>query len=276
MQKIGLVYHPLNEKALTEAQHVAELVGAAGLPYWLCSAWEPQDMRANLPGTDLIITAGGDGTILRVAEVAADPGVPLLGINLGKLGFMTELSVAEVDKRLPEVLAGQGWLDERAMLTVEFHRKQGAVQRFQALNDVVLARGEIARIIYIQASVDGEKVVTYKTDGVVVATATGSTGYALAAGGPVLHPQAQDYLLVPIAPHLCLPYPLVIPARSKVRLALATAHQATLSVDGHISLPLCDGDSLSIALSPTKMKFLRLRPQNYFYSQLEHKLRGQP
>jgi NAD+ kinase len=143
-----------------------------------------------------------------------------------------------------------------------------------ALNDVVVARGEIARIIYVEASVSGEPLTTYKADGVIVATATGSTGYSLAAGGPILHPQADEMLLVPILPHLSLNHTLVLPPAAVVKLRLSTTHKATLSIDGHISLPLASGATITVKHSPGKTRFLRLRPRASFYSSLEQKLRG--
>ena len=277
MQRVGLVYHPLNERALDEAQRLAKLLAQHESHPWMCSAWEPEEIRAKMGGTELIITAGGDGTILRVAQVVAEHGIPIIGVNLGKLGFMTELTTARPSGACrSSSRATAGWTSAPCWTSRPTHKLSHGIERFHALNDVVLARGEIARIVYIQLAVDGQRVTTYKTDGVVVSTATGCTGYALAGGGPVLHPQAADYLVVPIAPHLSLSYPLVINAGSEIRLTLNTTHQATLSIDGHISMPLCDGDSLVARVSKTKVKFLRLRPQNYFYSTLEHKLRGTP
>jgi NAD+ kinase len=276
MKKIGLVYHPLNEKALVRARQLAKYIEAQHLIYWLSSAWEPGDIQANMKGTDFIITAGGDGTILRTAQAVTAAGVPILGVNLGRLGFLTELSAGEAETKLPGILAGEGWLDERSMLKVEVDLVGGSdIKELHALNDVVVARGEIARIIHITAFINGQEMTTYKSDGLIAATATGSTGYALAAGGPVLHPQAHDYLLVPIAAHISMHYPLVLPPDIKVKLVLSTNNPAILSIDGHISLPLCDGATISLESSPLRTRFLRLRPKSYFYSSLEKKLRGQ-
>jgi NAD+ kinase len=275
MKKIGLVYHPLNEKALVQARLLAEYIKAKQVSYWMSSAWEPGDIQANVTGTDFIITAGGDGTILRVAQVVAGSGVPILGINLGRVGFMTELLPGEAEKGLTDILAGAGWMDERSMLQLEVKLSGGSeVKHFHALNDVVVARGEIARIIHITAIINNQEMTTYKSDGLIVATATGSTGYALAAGGPVLHPQAQAYLLVPIAPHISMRYPLVLPPEIPVKLVLSTNNPATLSIDGHISMSLCDGAAITLGPSPFRTRFLRLHPRSYFYSSLEQKLRG--
>lgn len=277
MKRIGILYHPLNKAAFSLAQKLVDALDASGISSWLCSAWELKQVREQLPGTDLILTAGGDGTILRTAQAVAPNPIPITGVNLGKLGFMTELSADEAIEKLPGILAGEGWIEQRAMLKAELTgagEEPGSTREFLALNDVVIARGEIARIIYVEASVNGQPVTTYNADGVIMATATGSTGYSLAAGGPILHPQAEEWLLVPILPHLSLGYSLVMPPDAIVKLKLGTTHQATLSIDGHISLPLKSGASITITRSREKIRFLRIRPRDYFYSSLEQKLRG--
>jgi NAD+ kinase len=138
----------------------------------------------------------------------------------------------------------------------------------------VVARGEIARAIRIEATIDGQYLTTYKTDGVIAATATGSTGYALAAGGPILHPYSGDFLLLPIAPHLSPDYTLVLPQTAEVRLGVNAIHPATLSIDGHINLPLPGSHTITVKLSPNKTRFLRIRPEDSFYSSLGKRLKG--
>ncbi|GAJ06905.1 unnamed protein product, partial [marine sediment metagenome] len=237
-------YHPMIEAAYTLAKELENSLGSSGVSVWLCSAWEGEKARAQVGNTDLILTTGGDGTILWAAQVALLAGTPITGINLGKLGFMTELLADEAVERLPALLAGDGWIDERATLEAELlpaDQEHESDRTFYALNDVVVARGAIARIVYVEASIDGELLTTYKADGVIVATATGSTGYSLAAGGPILHPQAKEFLLLPILPHLSSAYTVVLPSTAVVKLRISTPHQATLSIDGHINLPLSSG-----------------------------------
>lgn len=274
MKKVGVLYHPLNQRALTLARKLMQFLETREVSCWLCSAWEGDSARGQIAGTDLIVTTGGDGTILRAAQVVAPRAVPIVGINLGKLGFMTELEAGEAVEKLPALLAGGGWVDERAMLEAEFTSGNGETSRLFSLNDVVVARGEIARIIYVEASVDGQPLTTYKADGVIVATATGSTGYSLAAGGPILNPQADEFLLVPILPHLSLGYSLVLPPEAVVELKIITSHKATLSIDGHISMPLASGSIITVKHSPAKTRFLRIGDRDYFYSRLERKLKG--
>jgi len=275
VKKVGILYHPMIAAAHPLAEELKDFLVERGVSVWLCSAWEGEQARTLVNGTDLILTIGGDGTILRAAQVAVSAQIPVIGINLGRLGFMTELSAEEAKKKLPGLLEGKGWVDERAMLEAELQISQSEPSRaFHALNDVVVARGGVARVVYVEASIDGKPLTTYKGDGVIVATATGSTGYSLAAGGPILHPRAKEFLLLPIAPHLSPAYPLVLPATAVVRLHLATTHQATLSIDGHVNLPLSSGAVITIKHSPEIGRFLRIHPESSFYSSLEQKLKG--
>jgi len=273
MKKVGILYHPMIDTARNLAEELKAFISARGVSVWLGSAWEGEEAKSNIDGTELIITVGGDGTILRAAQAIVPAPIPITGVNLGRLGFMTELNAGEAKAQLPALLDGKGWLDERAMLEAELTTGNEAPRSFYALNDVVVARGEVARVIFVEAHIDGEPVTTYKADGVIVATATGSTGYSLAAGGPVLHPRSADFLLVPISPHLSPAYPLVLPAASVVRLKVDTTHQAALSVDGHINLPLVSGDVITIRHSAASSRFLRIHSGD-FYGSLEQKLEG--
>ncbi len=276
MKKIGILYHPMNEAAYTLAKKLEEFLNARGLSVWLCSSWEGEKARAQVNGTDLVLSVGGDGTILRAAQVAVPGLTPIVGINLGRLGFMTELTVDEVLDKLSALLAGEGWIDERAMLEAELFEagQDKPVGTFCALNDVVVARGAIARMVNVEASIDGQPLTTSKADGMIVATATGSTGYSLAAGGPILHPQSPDFILLPILPHLCSVYPVVLPRTAVVKLRITTAHQAVLSIDGHIHLPLDSGAVVTVKHSVNTARFLRIRREASFYGSLEQRLKG--
>jgi len=263
------------EAAYSLAKEVEGFLGSSGISVWLCSASEWETARAQVNGTDLIISIGGDGTILRTAQAVVPELTSITGINLGKLGFMTELSADEALAKLPDLLAGEGWIDERAMLEAKLSpTDEGTSRIFYALNDVVVARGAMARMVYIEASIDGQPLTTYKADGVIVATATGSTGYSMAAGGPILHPQAEEFLLLPILAHLSSAYALVLPSTAVVKLRISTAHQAILSIDGHINLPLSNGAIITVKHSPTVARFLRIHPETSFYSSLDQRLKG--
>jgi len=276
IKKIGILYHPMLEATLVKARELTAFLNSAGIATWSCSAWETEKALDNLDGTDLLLTAGGDGTILRAAQVALQKQIPITGINMGKLGFLTEFKADEALEMLPELLAGKGWIDERSMLEAQLQPSgEGCPPGvLYALNDVVLARGAIAKLIQVEAGVNGKPLTTYRADGVILATATGSTGYALAAGGPVLYPQSPDLLLIPIVSHLGLDYSLVLPPSSVVTLQLVTTNQATLSIDGHMNIPVSNGALITVKASSLKTRFLRLRQRHYFFNILQEKLRG--
>lgn len=277
MKRIGLLYHPLKEEAYTLAKEIQGFLNARDITSWLCSAWEGEKARTQANETDLILSIGGDGTILRATQAVVPRQTPITGINFGNLGFMTELSAAEALDKLPDLLAGKGWIDERAMLEAKIlptNEKSKTAQVFCALNDVVVTREAIARVVYVDASINGELLTTYKADGVITATATGSTGYSLAAGGPILHPQAKEFLILPLLAHLSSAYTMVLPPTSIVTLRLSPIHQAILSIDGHINLPMSAGATVTIKHSPTRARFLRIHSETSFYGSLEQKLKG--
>jgi NAD+ kinase len=275
LKKIGILYHPMNESAGKLANKLEKTLTEKGFSIWLCSSWEGESARTQTDGTDLILSIGGDGTILRAVQAIIPGKTPITGINLGNLGFMTELSVAETEDELYRILDGEGWIDVRFLLEADVVLAKGSHhQKYYALNDVVVARGAVARVIYVTACIDGELLTTYKADGVIVATATGSTGYALAAGGPILPPHSKDFLLLPIVPLLSAKYTVVLSSDSKVQLSVQTVHPATLSIDGHTNLPLNSGAVISVRRSRHNVRFLRIHPESSSYSTLEKRLKG--
>ena len=274
MNKVGILFHPKVEATQIKARELQKFLESGGVSVWLCSAWEEEQVRAKLNNTDLILTVGGDGTILRAAQVVIPGTLPIAGVNLGKLGFMTEINADKAEERLPLLLKGKTWVDERAVLEADLITAEQEPRQFHALNDIVVARGAVARVVYVEALIDGQLLTTYKADGVIVATATGSTGYSMAAGGPVLYPRSRDFLLLPILPHLSTDYILVLPSTVTVELRIATAYLATLSIDGHTNLPLSDGDVIKIKQSPNTVRFLRILPEISYYGSLEQKLKG--
>lgn len=277
LKKIGILYNPLIDAAGTLAQEIKGFLSSNGVSTWLCSAREEEQARSELSGTDLIISVGGDGTILRASQVIVPRSIPIVGVNLGKLGFMTELGPDEVWEKLPVLLDEGGWVEERVMLEAELFPsgdKQGSPKIYYALNDVVVGRGAIARVVYIETSIDDKMLTSYKADGVILATATGSTGYSLAAGGPILSPQAKEFLLLPLLPHLSLSYTLALPSEAVVKLKISTTHEAVITVDGQLNLPLSDGALVKVKRSSATAHFLRVHPPDTFYSSLEQKLKG--
>lgn len=273
MKRAGIIFHPMREASVAFAEKIAGFLVSRGLTVWQCSSWEEARIRNQAAGCDLILSIGGDGTILRVARAITPSTTPILGINLGKLGFLSEFSASEAMEKLPAVLNGQGWKESRAMLEAEVSAP-GSSGRYHALNDVVVARGASARLISIEVRLDGRTLTTYRADGVIVCTATGSTGYCLATGGPILHPEARDIVLKPIAPHFSIDQALVLPPDTQVTLKVSTGHEAMVSIDGQVEFPLGDGDEVVARISPCSAVLWRLRPRSYFYNSLEQVFKG--
>jgi NAD+ kinase len=268
VKRIGILYHPQLEKARELADKIQDLLSSHGVCSWKCSAWDEDEAKTQAAGSDLILSIGGDGTILHVSRLIVPLAVPLLGINLGNLGFITELQANEVFSDLPAVITDGGWVEERAMLQAQLGDKS-----FYALNDVVV-RSTTVSLVNITAEIDGELLTTYRADGLIVATATGSTAYSLATGGPILHPQSKEIVLQPISCHLGLNRSLVIPQQSVVSLKVADRDKAILSADGQINFPISGGQTATLRLSPHTARFLRSRKPTYFYGTLWQKLKG--
>ncbi|MBI3979318.1 MAG: NAD(+)/NADH kinase [Chloroflexi bacterium] len=275
IKRIGVLFHPKVPASRALADRIAEDLTRLGARHWVVSAWEEAEAHALIPETDLVLTLGGDGTILRAARIVVPHEVPILAVNMGKLGFLAEVAPGEVLGALPSVLAGAGWIEERMMLSARLLPATGGLtlEPFQALNDVVVGRGALARIIYIHAFVNGEPFTTYAADGLVVATPTGSTGYSLAAGGPILHPELRAFLLSPIAPYLSLSRSVELPGDAEVTLDVRTDHQASLSIDGQLDLALRNNDRVVVRQSPHVTRFLRLGSRSYFFATLAQRLR---
>lgn len=274
MKRIGIFYHPIKEAACILAKDVTGFLRERRLAVWLCSAWEWEKAGQQVEGTDLVLSIGGDGTILRAAQAVMPRPIPIVGINLGRLGFMSELSVSETMDKLPLLLDGGGHIDERSILDAEIVMS-GTIEKkhYYALNDVVVARGGIARLVNINTEIDGVLLSSLRADGVVVATATGCTGYALAAGGPILHPHSSDMVMLPLLPHISFSHPLVLPSSSVCKLTLENPTPGIISIDGHININMACGDIVTIKHSDAKVRFIRVHSTS-FYGSLEQRLKG--
>lgn len=273
MKKAGLLHHPKLPESLDLAEEMAHYLEERGVSSWLCSAWDEDEIACHVSDFDLLITLGGDGTILRAARMAAQHSVPILGLNLGRVGFLAEMEVGDWREKLQQVLAGETWLEERVMLHAVLWRGGNALEDFEALNDVVIGRTSLARVVRLATYIDGSYLTTYVADGLIVATATGSTAYALAAGGPILPPELRNILLIPVASYLSLDRAIVLSEGAKVEVEVSTDHRAILTVDGQIHTELKDADRVAVAASPHTCRFLRLQDRAYFYRNLMKRLR---
>jgi NAD+ kinase len=275
MKRIGLLHHPKLSATQPMANAMALETRARGLEAWIGSTWDVQAVTAQIEDLDLLVTLGGDGSILRAARMASRHGVPVLGVKMGRLGFLAELDPEEWSEALPRLVAGDYWLEERMMLHAEYH--QGEECRvYEALNDVVISRGTIARIVRLDTYIEGSFLTTYAADGLIMSTATGSTAYALAAGGPILPPELDNFLIIPIAPHLSMNRAIVLGREDVVRIEVHTDHQAILTVDGQFEYDLRDGDWVTVQASPHPSRFVRLQDRTYFYRTLMDRLGYRP
>ena len=274
MNKVGIIYNALIPEAMDLG---AAILDRLALPpdSWISTGDDEATLLQQSKETELIITVGGDGTILRVVRMTAPRGIPVVGINMGRLGFMTELRAEEAMERLPVYLNGGCRVEARNMIQARVV-KGGATAEvdgpYHALNDVVMARGAVSRVVTIACTIDEARLTTFRADAVIVSTATGSTGYNLAVGGPILDPQSEDLVLKPVAAHIGLSAGLVLSASTRVMLTLERTQPATLSIDGHLDYPLVPGDRVEVEQSPLKAKFLRANPPNHFYGTLTQRL----
>jgi NAD+ kinase len=273
MKRIGILHHPKLPQSQPLAQEIAAWLAARDIASWQASSWDEAVVEAEIETLDLLITLGGDGTILRAARMGARHGVPILGLNLGRLGFLAELHLEEWQPRLSQMLTGDYWVEERMMLHAQFLQNGECRRSFEALNDVVVSRGSLARMVRLTARVDGGCLATYAADGLIIATATGSTAYALAVGGPILPPQLHNILVIPIAPHLSLDRAVVLAEGSTVAVEVSTDHTAMLTIDGQFEVELQDEDTVVVKASPYRACFIRMQEPTYFYRTLMARLR---
>ncbi|MGH9750012.1 MAG: NAD(+)/NADH kinase [Candidatus Polarisedimenticolia bacterium] len=222
--------------------------------------------------SDLYVVFGGDGTLLMAARAIAATPRPILGVNLGGLGFLTETGGTEATRALEEVLAGRFDLDRRTTLDVSLLRAGRTVARQTVLNDVVITKGALARMIELGLTVDRQFVARYRADGLIVATPTGSTAYALSAGGPIVHPSLEALLIAPICPHTLTLRPLALPAASRVEITLRSRHaEVYLTLDGQVGQPLREKDRVRVVRGRLPVLMVRTRRYSYF-EVLRHKL----
>lgn len=278
-QQIGILHHPKKAESLVLAQEIEAHLHALGVPaIWHASAWASEDVAHHLRQVDLLITLGGDGTLLRAARMGARFAVPMLGVKMGRLGFLAELLPENWREPLAQIIAGRYWLEERLMIHARVQRitPDGAAAEvlceYDALNDVVLSRGDLARVVRIRAQLDGGYLTTYTCDGLIISTATGSTGYALAVHGPILPPEARNILVIPIAPHLSMDRAVVLSEGTEVRLQALPGYDPVLTVDGQVMVGVADDHEVVVGSSPHLARFVRIRERSYFYQSLMDKL----
>lgn len=264
-QRPVVAVHPKMPEALTEARAIAAFLKEKGLAASTGSLYDESLRRRVKSGDfDLLIALGGDGTMLRAAHLCAPSNVPILGINLGRLGFLIQVELKDCPRRLEQLLNGKAWIENRMMLRVEHFRAGESRGVSQALNEAAISRGQALRPVRLSVDVDGRLLTTYVADGLLAATPTGSTAYALAAGGPILPPELRNILIVPVAPHLSVDRAVVLSEGSSVSI-LIQSDNTVLSVDGQEAIVLSEDDHVDVRAGESAARFVRFGNPGYFY-----------
>ena len=270
---IGIISKAGIEKSLDLASQIADKI-SMGHDIWVSDVDDIDTYRSKFKDTQLVITLGGDGTILRVARSISSFEIPILGINLGRVGFMTEIPYSDSLKILDEVLKdiNKFRIEKRLMLKATGISNN---QKFElnALNDIVLGHQSVSRLMDIDVYVDSELMAEYRADGIIISSPSGSTGYSLAAGGPIITPEQKLMLIQPIAPHMSLDVGVIVPDHSKISINIASPNKAVVSADGFDEVVLGEKDKIDVEISKHVTRFIRLKSPSDFYKQLTSRLK---
>lgn len=277
MKRVILTPNPYRDKNFQTVRNAAKILEECGIETMLCLPFEvdktfdlPQDLTFHkldqeLPNADLVVCFGGDGTILHMAKAATKQSIPILGVNIGTMGFMAELESNEMDK-LRQIASGDYKIDRRMMLDVAVRRERDIIYRDICLNDIAITKGAVARIVHLSVRCDGVQAMECGGDGIIIATPTGSTAYNLSAGGPIVEPEAKNMMITPICAHDMASRCIVTSDKRVITVALVrnARRNAFLSVDGGKAVRLNMGDITTIRKSNMETKLLRLKERSFF------------
>ena len=260
--------YPKMPEAFAEAEAMSDFFKEKGIEAPYGSLFdEGLRKRVRAGEFDVLIAAGGDGSVLRAGQLCAPSGVPILGVNLGRIGFLIQVDRHEWRDYFDKLLNGEAWIENRMMLHTVHTRAGEIIGSWDALNEAVVGRGQYLRPVRLTASVDDLQLTNYVADGLIASTATGSTAYALAAGGPILPPELRNILLVPIAPHLSVDRAVVLSEGTTVSINVHSDN-SILSVDGQLPINLLEDDSVKICAADVTTQFVRFGDPGYFYRNL--------
>jgi len=281
VKRLGIIAKTDRQEARTVVPQLLEWCAARGIQPVLeketaglfPQATVPMAGRPELPAqSDLLLVLGGDGTLLSMARLVGDLGVPILGVNLGGLGFLTALTVDELIPALEAYLRGELVIEERMLLEARVFRQGERLGEYSALNDVVITKSAMSRIIRLEVAVDGDFATGYRADGLIVSTPTGSTAYCLSAGGPIVYPTMDAIVLTPICSHTLTNRPIVLPATQRIAITLLTDQDVMLTLDGQVGFSLRMEDTVEVRRAAARTRLLRF-PQKHFFSVLRAKLK---
>jgi NAD+ kinase len=278
IQRIGFAYNPTIDAAVDLSARASGWCRMNGIEDWEAQADDYDALRRELPSTDALVVLGGDGTFLRAARIVAEIDVPLLGVNLGKVGFLSKAEAGDLTRVLERIVAGDYEIDERMVIEGRILRggagesDGGDGGRHLALNDIVVARGALARVCRLDVSIDDTHLATFVADGLVVASPTGSTGYSFSAGGPILDPESRNLIVTPIAAYLSAFRSVVVSPDQVIRCRVVDAHEALVSVDGREDLPIAVGDVVEVRALDRPIRLIEPRGSLSFWDLLRHKV----
>lgn len=257
VRRIGFAYNPTTEQAIELRERAGGWCRMRGLDHWAAPAGDLEAHRRELPTTDVLVVLGGDGTFLRAAQSVAVVDVPILGVNLGKVGFLSKAEAHELEVVLHKLVAGRYAIRERMALTGSIlPAGRQSEDEFTALNDIVIARGSLARVVRVDVSIDESHLATFVADGLVVASPTGSTGYSFSAGGPVLDPHSRNLVVTPIAGYLSALRSIVVSPSQVVRCRVVEALEALVSIDGREDRRIQVGDVVEVRALERPIRFV--------------------
>ena len=274
LERIGFAFNPTNPAAVELRARAEAWCRLRKLESWASPSGEYETLIRELPTTDVLVVLGGDGTFLRAARAVAEVDVPILGVNLGKVGFLSKVEAHELETVLAQVANGEYRIDERMTIEATILRAGETVpsERFVALNDVVVARGRLARVCRLDVAVGPSHVATFTADGLVVSSPTGSTGYAFSAGGPIVDPSSRNLIVTPIAAYLAAIRSIVISPRQAVRCRVVDALEALVSIDGREDEPLSVGDVVEVRAMDRPIRLIDPKGAQPFWDLLRHKV----
>lgn len=276
-KRIAIAAHPHLADAVKAAEEIAMMLPEHNVQA-VHGLLDDNDLRMQVEKghIDLLIALGGDGTMLRAGHLCGPSNIPILGINLGRFGFLMEIQYDDWSQIMVRLFEGKFWLERRMMLCAEHWRGNECLGSWHVVNEAVVSRGQILRPVHLDTIVDGRFLTTYVADGIIMATPTGSTAYALAAGGPILPPELRNILLVAVAPHLSLDRAIVLAEGSSVEVTVQFDHEAVLAVDGQVPVDLVSGDRVETYASEHTLQFIRFQDPDYFYRNLTAHMNQNP
>jgi NAD+ kinase len=278
-ERFAICYHPdVIDSAQALASEIKSFLEKQGTKATTYASLHDEELRLKVhqDAFDVLIALGGDGTMLRAGQLCAQSRLPILGINIGSFGFLTEVKEIEWCDALHKLFKGDYRLEDRLMLRAEHWRDEELIQNWDALNEVLVGRGYEVRPIHLLVSVDDLSLTTYVADGLIAATPTGSTAYSLAAGGPIIPPELHNFMLIPVAPHFSVDRAIILSKDSRVRIIPHTRHDAVLSIDGQTPIPMLEGDYVDVYVGKNMVSFIRFQNPGYFFRHLAKYMEKNP